>query len=78
MEFSYNAYIKLEPNGAGPVRRLPPALGIGAGSAAAGRAGALALGLHPALRFIVKKTITYLRHAYASVYRYSLEVFSCE
>ena len=38
-----NAYIKLAPNGAGPVRRLPPALGTGAGPAAAGRAGALAL-----------------------------------
>jgi len=37
-----NAYIKLAPNGAGPVRRLPPALGTGAGPAAAGRAGALA------------------------------------
>ena len=30
-----NAYIKLPPNGAGPVRRLLPALGTGAGPAAA-------------------------------------------
>ena len=36
-----NAYIKLVPIGAGPVRRLPPALGTGAGPAATGRAGAL-------------------------------------
>jgi len=38
-----NAYIKLAPNGAGPIRRLLPALGTGTstGPAAAGRAGAL-------------------------------------
>ena len=54
-----NAYIKLAPNGAGLVRRLPPALGTGAGPAAAGRAGVLALRARlrprPALHFIVKK-----------------------
>jgi len=37
-----NAYTKLAPNGES-VRRLPPALGTGAGPVAAGRAGALAL-----------------------------------
>ena len=63
-----------------PVRRLPPALGTGAGPAATGRAGVLALWARlrprPALHFIVKKTLTYLRRAYVSVYRYSLEVFA--
>jgi len=34
-------------------------------------------GLRPrlAFRFIVRKTLTYLRRAYVSVYTYSLEVF---
>ena len=74
-----NAYIKLAPNG--PVRRLPPALGTGAGPAAAGRAGALALRARPwpaatpRLELHCEKTLTYLRRAYVSVYRYSLEVF---
>ena len=81
-----NAYIKLAPNGAGPVRRLLPALGTGTGPAAAGRAGALALwarpwpcgpgrGLRPRLALHCEKTLTYLRRAYVSVHRYSLEVF---
>jgi len=87
-----NAYIKLAPNSARPVRRLPPALGTGAGPAAAGRAGALALALRarpwpcgprarpwpvatPRLALHCEKTRTYLRRAYVSVYRYSLEVF---
>ena len=82
-----NAYIKL---GAGPVRRLLPALGTGAGPAAAGRAGAMALWARPwhcgprarpwpaatpRLALHCEKTLTYLRCAYVSVYRYSLEVF---
>jgi len=76
-----NAYIKLAPNGAGPVRRLLPALGTGTGPAAAGRAGALALwarpwpcgpgrGLRPrpALRFIVKKhLLIYDVHMYQCI-----------
>jgi len=69
-----NAYIKLAPNGAVPVRRLPPALGTGAGPAVAGRAGALALragrGLRPcpALRFIVKKhLLIYDVHIYQRI-----------
>ena len=90
-----NAYIKLAPNGAGPVRRLPQALGNGAGPAATGRAGDVALWARPpagqavALRaagravasprllpyWCCEKTLTYLRRAYVSVYRYSLEVF---
>jgi len=32
-------------------------------------------GVRPAFRFIVRKTLTYLRRAYVTVYRYSLEVF---
>jgi len=65
-----NAYIKLAPNGAGPVRRLLPALGTGAGPAAApGPAATPRLALH------CEKKLTYLRRAYVSVYRYSLEVF---
>jgi len=87
-----NAYIKLAPNGAGPVRRLLPALGTGTGTgpAAAGHAGALVLwarpwpcGLRarpwpaatPCLALHCEKTLTYLRRAYVSVYRYSQEVF---
>ena len=71
-----NAYIKLALNGAGPVRRLLPALGTGAGPAAAGRAGALALALAtPRLALHCEKTLTYLRRAYVSVYTYLLEVF---
>jgi len=72
-----NAYIKLAPNGAGPVCRLPPALGTGAGPCA----GALALRARawpaatPRLALHCEKTLTYLRRAYVSVYRYSLEVF---
>jgi len=64
-----NAYIKLAPNGAGPVRRLPPALGTGADPAAAGRAGALALrATRPALRFIVKKhLLIYDVHMYQCI-----------
>jgi len=74
-----NAYMKLAPNGAGPVRRLLPALGTGTGPAAAGRAGALWARPWPAapprLALHCEKTLTYLRRAYVSVYRYSLEVF---
>ena len=79
--FDSNAYIKLVPNGAGPVRRLRPALSTGASPAAAGRAGALALWARPwpaatpRLALHCEKTLTYLRRAYVSVYRYSLEVF---
>ena len=85
-----NAYIKLAPNGARPVRQLPPALGTGAGPGACGRAGALALQVRPwpcgprarawpaatpRLALHCEKTLPYLRRAYVSVYRYSLEVF---
>jgi len=85
-----NAYTKLAPNGAGPVRQLPPALGTGAGPAAAGCAGALDLWARPwpcgpwarpwpaatpRLAIHCEKTLTYLRRAYVSVYRYSLQVF---
>jgi len=54
VEFNYNAYIKLAPNGAGPVRRLPPALGTGAGAT-------------PRLALHCEKTLTYLRRAYVSL-----------
>ena len=59
-----NAYIKL---GAGPVRRLPPALGTG--PAAAGRAGpGHGLRPRPALRFIVKKhLLIYDVHMYQCI-----------
>ena len=66
-----NAYIKLAPNSARPVRPLPPALGTGAGPAAAGRDGAAGSGPgrglrpRPALRFIVKKhLLIYNVHMY--------------
>ena len=44
---------------------------------AAALTGGPGRGLRPrlAFRFIVRKTLTYLRRAYVSVYRYSQEVF---
>jgi len=86
-----NAYIKLAPNGAGPVRRRwAPALALRP-QAAPGRCGPgrgpqarpwpcgprarpwpVAT---PRLALHCEKTLTYLRRAYVSVYRYSLEVF---
>jgi len=72
-------YIKLAPNGAGPsagcCQRWAPALALRPrqGHGPVGRGPGRGLWPRPALRFIVK--LTYLRCAYASVYRYSLEVF---
>ena len=75
---------------AGGSRRTGLALGTGAGPAAAGRAGALALRVRPwlcgprarpwpaatpRLALHCEKTLTYLRRAYVSVNIYSLEVF---
>jgi len=66
-------YIKLAPNGARPVRQLPPALGTDAGPAAAGRAAALRARPWPcvALRFIVKKhLLIYDVHMYQCIDMY--------
>jgi len=53
-------------------RRLPPALAAPEPWPCAPGCG---LRPRPAFRFIVRKTLTYLRRAYVSVHRYSLEVF---
>jgi len=45
------------------------------GPGPAGRGPGRGLWPRPASRFIVRKTLTYLRRAYVSVYRYSLELF---
>ena len=60
---------------------IPPAAArarpwpCGPGRGPAGRGPGRGLWPRPAFRFIVRKTLTYLRRAYVSVYRYSLEVF---
>ena len=61
-----NAYIKLAPNCAGPSAGcwVPGPAGRGPGHAAM-----------PRIAFHCEKTLTYLRRAYVSVYRYLLEVF---
>jgi len=56
---------------------IPPdaALTGGPGRGPAGRGPGRGLRSRLAFRFIVRKTLTYLRRAYVSVYRYSQEVF---
>jgi len=67
-----NAYIKLAPNGA----RWAPALALRT-RGPVGRWPGRGLRPRPAfyLSGVVKKTLTYLRRVYVSLYRYSLEVF---
>jgi len=57
---------------------IPPAAALtgGPGLGPAGRGPGRGLQPRPAFCFIVRTTLTYLRRAYVSVHRYSLEVFS--